>query len=347
VSAQYVWDTKKNYLPPGVTVNYYYQIEDAAGHKLKTASKPYVYTDTRHTWKTLTANNLSLSWYLGSDAFGKALFDAEAAAMAQLQKDAGVTVQQPVSIWIYDTYEELRGSMAAGAQEWTGGVSYSDMGVILIGVPENRLDWGKRAVAHELSHVVVDQATHNPFGDIPRWLNEGLAMYAEGPMEANYKTALGSAVSQRTLISLKSISSNFPADSDAASLSYAESLSVVQFLIDTYGRDKMAALLATFKEGSTYDSALRKVYGLDTNGLDSAWQASLGIQPQSATASPRPSAAATPTRPPAATPTPGTGYLPSGAFVLIGAICVGALCIGVAVAIILLITMLARRTHSG
>lgn len=342
IKAEHVWDTKRSYLPPGVTITYYYLLEDTDGHQLKTEPKTFTYTDDRHQWRSRSADKLSLNWYQGSDAFGQELFIAAQTGLAQLERDAGVTVQQPISIWIYHSYEELRQSIEPGAKEWTGGVSYSEMGVILIGVPENRLAWGKRAVAHELSHVVIHQATYNPFGDIPRWLNEGLAMYAEGPLEQEYTTALQRALAQGKLISLKSLSSNFPADPAQATLSYAQSYSVVKYLIDTYGRDKMAALLATFKEGSTYDGALRKVYGLNTEELDAAWQSSLGVKP-AATPTPTPRRQVTPTPRPGVQPTPIIPVVPTDlrSIAIVTALaCLSAVCLVVAVVLLVLITYL-------
>ena len=358
VKAEHYWDTKKGYIPPGISITYYYLLEDAAAHQLKTQPRTFLYPDTRHTWRSQKAETLSLNWYQGNDAFGQELLDAAKAALAQLEKDAGVTVKTPVSIWIYDSYDELRKSMEEGAKEWTGGVSYSEMGVILIGIPENRLAWGKRAVSHELSHVVVEQATKNPFGDVPHWLNEGLAMYSEGPLESEYSSALSQALGKNKLLSLKTLSSNFPADSAQATLSYAESYSVVKYLIDTQGRDKMSALLGVFKEGSTYDGALRKVYGLDTDGLDAAWQATLGAKPQAASPTPprttptAPRAGATPTPRAGATPraavtaTPGLPVdlsgAPTVAMILVVA-CVGAICVVAAVALLAVLTWLASR----
>jgi hypothetical protein len=357
VKAEYLLDTKKSYLPPGVSITYYYVIEDGQAHKLKTEPKSVLYGDSRHTWKALGNDKLSLNWYQGSDAFGQALFNAAKAGLAQLETDAGVTVNRPVSLWIYATYEELRGSLAQGANEWTGGVSFSDMGIILIGIAESNLEWGKRAAVHELSHVVVDQATHNPYGDLPRWLNEGIAMNSEGPMESNYKSALDSAVRNNRLLTLKTLSSNFPADSAQASLAYAESLSVVRFLIDTQGRDKLSALLNVFKDGSTYDGALKKIYGMDTDGLDAAWQASLGVKPQAASpTAPRatPTPPRTTTTPPGPTPTGPSRATPipppqdttvpnTQTFLTLLVVCSAGFCVFVAVCIILLVTWLARR----
>ncbi len=50
------------------------------------------------------------------------------------------------------------------------------------------------------------------------------------------------------------------------------------YLIDTYGWEKMRQLLAVFQEGSTYDDALVRVYGVDMGELDEEWRASLGVE---------------------------------------------------------------------
>jgi len=52
---------------------------------------------------------------------------------------------------------------------------------------------------------------------------------------------------------------------------------VVEFLLKTYGKEKMAELVAVFKEGAAYDDALMKVYGFDQDGLDAQWRESLGL----------------------------------------------------------------------
>ena len=57
-----------------------------------------------------------------------------------------------------------------------------------------------------------------------------------------------------------------------SSLSYAQSYSLVEFLITSYGQGKMLELLNTFKQGSSYDGALEKVYGFDMDGLNTLWR---------------------------------------------------------------------------
>ena len=38
-------------------------------------------------------------------------------------------------------------------------------------------DWVEVVVPHELTHLVFDTATKNPYHEPPHWLNEGVAVY--------------------------------------------------------------------------------------------------------------------------------------------------------------------------
>jgi hypothetical protein len=147
-------------------------------------------------------------------------------------------------------------------------------------------DFGLRTVAHELTHLVVHIATDNPFGGVPLWLDEGLAMNSEGQLPANFQSALDHAVAAGNLLSLRSITGNFPTDADASLLSYAESCSLVRYMLSTYGRDKMSALLAVFHDGSTPEDAVRKAYGMDILTLEADWHASLLSEPSSSSTPP-------------------------------------------------------------
>ena len=114
--------------------------------------------------------------------------------------------------------------------------------------------------------------TLNPYGGMPTWLDEGLAMYTEGALLPYYEACLNMAVSENRLISVRSLASPFSAYAEEAAISYAQSYSLVEFLISSYGQSKMLELLNTFKQGSTYDGALEKVYGFDMDGLDTRWR---------------------------------------------------------------------------
>jgi hypothetical protein len=138
-------------------------------------------------------------------------------------------------------------------------------------------------------------------------------------LEPVYVAELNEAIESNTLISVRSISSSFSADSDLASLSYAESYSLVDFILDQYGEEKMSQLVDIFTEGAYYDDALQEALGVDTDGLENAWRAWLG-------APPRPTAAeGTPQMSQPSAPTPVSQKPPGEELCCLGGLAPGAI----------------------
>jgi hypothetical protein len=279
VETSFSIDQERDYFPPGTEMEYWWKISDEAGNTLKTEPQPLLYTDDRHDWQMLSSDRLTLYWYKGDRAFGEALFDQANKTIDQIETDAGVRVEVPVKIFIYGSFADLRDAIAVGSQEWTGGQAFTDQGVVVIGVSPGDLDYGLAAAPHELTHLVIHQATDNPYGDIPRWLDEGLAVYMSGELDTDwrdYRNLVATSAKGGKLMTLQTLSSSFPADSEQAGLAYAQSGVVVEFIIEHYGQDAMARLLEIFSEGALYDDALEQALDVDTWGLDSAWRQSIG-----------------------------------------------------------------------
>ena len=275
VTAQWKWDMRRSGgLPPGTIIDYWWTVRDAAGNTVETPRAQLAFDDARFTWKTVTSGKISILWYEGTEAFAQDILDSAVQAEQRLAQETGAALKEDVRIYLYSDANDLRGSMIF-PQEWTGGVAFTRFGTIAIGISPFNVTWGKRAIAHELTHLINQQMTLNPYNELPVWLEEGLAMYNEGPMQSEFESALKRGIDGNRLLSLQTLSSPFSSYADQSFLAYAESRSVVDYLIRTYGRDKMFQLLETFRQGSTYDGALRKVYGLDTDSLNAAWQATL------------------------------------------------------------------------
>ena len=272
VNAEWTWDMRKaGGLPPGAGIDYWWTVEDANDNKVETTPVRVQFDDDRYDWHSLAEGNITLYWYQGELPFAQHLMATAQQALARLAEDTGAYLEKPAKIYIYANSGDLLGAMIF-PQEWTGGVAFPRHGIIAIGISPVNLNWGKRAVAHELAHLVIHQMTFNPYGDLPTWLDEGLAMYAEGELGAQFAAFLDNAITENRLLSVRSISSPFSAYAGESYLSYAQSYSLVEFLIDNYGQGKMLELLNTFSQGSSYDTALEKVYGFDTEGLDILWQ---------------------------------------------------------------------------
>jgi hypothetical protein len=268
-------------LPPGTVVEYWWKIADGSGDRLETPPTQINFNDTRHDWLSLTEGKVNLYWYSGDEAFAQELMATAQAAIARLAADTGAELERPTRLYIYASSSDLQGAMIY-PQEWTGGVAFTRYGTMAIGISPGNIGWGKRAIAHELTHLVIHQITLNPYNSLPVWLDEGLAMRSEGLLDPQFSTALAEAIASDSLISVQSLSSPFSAYSDEAVLSYAESHSLVEYLFASYGQGKMAQLLAIFREGSGYDDALETVYGFDMDGLDILWREYVADKYQSA-----------------------------------------------------------------
>jgi hypothetical protein len=277
-----------NYMPPGTELEYWWSVTDTAGNEVKTEKSLITLPDNRYDWNTLADDRVTLYWYEGGDEFGQALFERATFALDTLQEDIGIGLERPIKIFIYGNHKDLLSAISSNAQEWTGGQAFTEHGVVVIGIAPRQLDWGLNAMTHEMTHLVIHQATDNPYGDLPRWLDEGIAVYNENrdELDEDFRPMFEQAVANDSLMTLRTLSSPFPADPMQANLAYGQSGAVVKFIVDEYGSGAMADLLDVFADGAIYDEALLQVLGVDTDGLDNAFRASLNLQPLPGTDTP-------------------------------------------------------------
>lgn len=261
-------------IPPGVDIDYWWIIKDTAGDKLQTAPNHYIVVDNNHTWNTLTQGKINVYWYGQNKAFGQSVMSEAQTGMSTIANDTGGTLDQMVNISVYTSAQDYAASVL-GAPEWSGGVTLAQYNSIFVVVEPDALSSDLPGVAHELTHTVVGQMTSNPYNSIPFWLDEGLAVHVQFTgltLPSQFTTALSNAISNNTLISVRSLCDPFSAYADKANLSYAESVSLVTYLINQYGSTKMEQLLNTFAQGSSYDGALQANYGFDMDGLFTQWK---------------------------------------------------------------------------
>ncbi len=285
VQAKYEWNLGRSYLPPGVTGRFWWMLRDSAGNELQTAKSSFRVEDVAYSWAELSNANLTLHWYAGNNSFGQALFERAVLAMGILERDTGVAVERPIHMWIYGKRSDYFRALEPGAAEWTGGRAFPDFGIIAINIEPNELEWGKRVATHELAHILIRGLVNSPLGELglPQWLDEGLAVYYEtipGALDQQFQSSLNRAIRDDTLAPIRTLTGSFPSDPRAANLAYAESYSVVDFIIRRYGQEKLAQLLQVFKRGAYYDDALQEIFSVDADGLEAEWRKDIGAKPR-------------------------------------------------------------------
>lgn len=282
----YTWDMRQTgSLPPGAELWYQWQLTDERGAVTLTPRETLLWLDDDHPWRTLTAEGVYLHWYNGSNSFAQQLLDAAIESQNRLATDLGIAPAERSDVYIYDSTEAMRDAILFEAQ-WTGALAYYQHNVILIGVNINNLEWGLETVAHEFTHILVHNLVSHCYASLPTWLDEGIAVYAEKEDHAYEEDLVNGAVRNNSLFTLRSLSAGFSEDPTRARLAYAQSYSVVNYLVDTYGRDKLNEFMLAFQSGAREETALREVYGLTPAELENGWRITVGAEPLPASAFP-------------------------------------------------------------
>jgi len=131
-------------------------------------------------------------------------------------------------------------------------------------------------VTHEVTHVVFYDATHNPFHEPAHWFNEGLAVWSEQQSASAQHSTVESAAGNG-LLAFDGIAESFPISATAAGLSYAEGATMVQMIIDHYGRGAIARIIAAYSAGAGDEEALQAGTGVTAAKLYATYFAAFGV----------------------------------------------------------------------
>jgi tetratricopeptide (TPR) repeat protein len=156
--------------------------------------------------------------------------------------------------------------------DWSGGL-YDGKIRLPIGGADELTPQLKAVLAHEYTHVVVQEITH---GNCPTWLNEGLAEL-EGRKIFNHPLAeLAKATASGKLLQFARMENGFTnLGSREAALAYQQSYSFVNFMVTAYGWPKVIDLLQQYGTGLKTADAMKKVmvdFGLDYEGVVEEWR---------------------------------------------------------------------------
>ncbi|MFT3892933.1 MAG: peptidase MA family metallohydrolase [Anaerolineales bacterium] len=304
VTAEWTWDMRQSgSLPPGSALWWRWRITDANGNETVSETKTATWLDDTHKWQTMNNGDyIRLHWYNGDTTFATTLAKAAYDGLQFNETQSGLKADAPIDIYIYANTDDMKDAILY-EPSWTGGQAFPEQNIVIIGISEDELEWGQDTIVHELTHVLVGHLTFSCLGDVPTWLNEGLAVYSEGGLDDYSQQQLEDAIRDDTLLTVRSLSEGFSEVADKAYLSYSQSYSLVKFLVETYGQEKMTALLVALRDGNTVDDALTQVYGFNIEGLESAWRTSIGAKPQ--TVSAQPTTQPTPTYVPTIVPVSG------------------------------------------
>ncbi len=127
---------------------------------------------------------------------------------------------------------------------------------------------------HEITHLLFREYVGVDNAKVPRWLDEGIALWNE---QSSRSSLLANIVQQKAreghLIPVTALSGNFKeiefsgsgagwGSQESVTLFYAESYSMVQFLVSRFGQPRFVEFIRSLKNGGTVEASLRKTYGI-------------------------------------------------------------------------------------
>ena len=130
---------------------------------------------------------------------------------------------------------------------------------------------------HELTHIILGSAFKGE-GQIPRWLNEGIALYVSREWSFNRVTAMTRAVLTDSIIPLSELTYRFPENPRDLQLAYAQSFYLVSFLITRFGRESFHTFIRLYSQNKDLENTLFQVYSLSVEELESQWTSFLEMR---------------------------------------------------------------------
>jgi tetratricopeptide (TPR) repeat protein len=161
----------------------------------------------------------------------------------------------------------------ASVPDWVSGVYDGKIRVALRANAEDPAAMTS-VLAHELAHALMRQISADR---APGWLHEGLAQWLEGRRISRDEAR--ETMRGRGARSIEELESRFPGamDRSEARALYAQSLSLVEYLVAARGEGALACVVKRLREGDALAEALRHEAGLGPGELFAGWRAWAGV----------------------------------------------------------------------
>ncbi len=271
----FTYDLSQRPLPAFANVSYSYQFTLSDGIVVDSPSYQFTYLDNRFNWQELNEDPFKIYWYEGEIVLAQEVLDA---AVAGQEKILELLQQppdnQPITIFIYGSEDDLQTTLTSIGQNWVGGHTDPARGSVVVALPpavDQPLEI-QRLIPHELTHIYLYRFMGVEYEYLPAWFSEGLASHMEAYSLPEYDLILDKASSGNDLIPIAHICQAFPVDPDLALLSYAQADSLVDYLHSQYGLPAIQALIFAYDQGVSCERGVESALGITLADLDQEWQ---------------------------------------------------------------------------
>lgn len=174
-------------------------------------------------------------------------------------------------IYIYDDAQDY---VTSGRQmEWSSGTASATKRTIRTFPAAH--GFFDSTLPHELGHIIFREFVGFK-ARIPIWFEEGVAMYQEQARRWGAHETARAALQNGTFMPLNEMALLQLSDrteNDLVQLFYAESASIIHYMMSELGQERFVRLCRKLQEGNPFDWTLESVYVRfkDSNQLNDAW----------------------------------------------------------------------------
>lgn len=171
------------------------------------------------------------------------------------------SLTETVSVYVVDSEEEFVSKVGESFPDWGIGCAVPERSLIVLKSPLT-FKYHRpfaQVVTHELAHIFLGRLSRGK--RIPRWLDEGFAMYQSQEWRIGQDVAVARAVITGSLLRLSQIESVNAFKESKAQLAYTESFLAVSYLYQEFGEGTVRELVAHLAKGSSMDVAFMRTIG--------------------------------------------------------------------------------------
>ena len=268
-------NSPERYIPPGAVIKFQLEVLVAGGDSYLSERREQLLLDARYEWDTVVDEPVTVYFHGPVQSRAETLAAKSREGLELMAPVTGAEIETPIAIMLYNNNAEMieavvPRSATISRELVTEGQAFGDENTVL--VLAGRSDIG--TATHEITHILVDRAA-NGATLVPFWLNEGLAEFGNLDQTVSYTRFLEWAVGTGRLPTLRALNRP-PGDPNLTLVGYGSGRSAVEFIVDEFGEEKMAELLAALGSGLGIQGAVPAVYDMTLDELESLWRTSIG-----------------------------------------------------------------------
>ena len=219
-------------------------------------------------WERLEREGLTLRFQDIDRQRAGVLLDELISSRSEVAQKLGGGQDVPIIVYVAGSQALFQTVTRGRIPHWGAGCAFPAERIAVLRLLPGQRGQVLKTARHEISHILLH---HLARSRVPRWFDEGVAMWAAQEWRLRESTELSYAIFSGGLVPLGEVEGVLGFSSSKARLAYTESLLAVLYLIHLGGPGTVAQIVQTLGTGVSFDVALYRITGLTPGRFEREW----------------------------------------------------------------------------